>query len=98
MTDRSQTKMLADRMRQSETDPFLTLGPTAPSGWVYRDFHPMPRGQWLTLLDLLGDANVQVISANSRQLPPAAMCRAQIWISPEGQLAWARYLGGVQNV
>jgi hypothetical protein len=88
MTDRT----LADYMRESATDPFLLAGPQAPyGGWVYRDFRAMPQALWLTLLDLLGDG-IEIVSANSRQLPPAPRCRAQVWLSPEAQAAWDAYL------
>lgn len=52
----------------------------------------MPREQWIALLDMLGDENIEVVSANPRQLPPNEMCRAQIWISPQAQQTWDSYL------
>ena len=83
-------------MRESDADPFLRAGPPAPKpGWVYRDFRPMPQALWLTLLDLLGSENVVQVAANSRQLPPAAFCRAPLWISPVAQAAWRSYLAEV---
>lgn len=86
---------LADRLRQSESDPFLLAGPAAPHvGWVYRDFRLMPQSMWLQLLDLIGDENIKVVAVNSRQIPPAPMCRAQLWISPAGQARWTQYLTG----
>lgn len=88
---------LAGYMRQSEMEPFLLAGPPAPKrGWIYRDFRPMPRDLWIALLDLLGDGNVAFVAASASQLPPNAMCRAQIWISPEAQRAWKSYLGARQ--
>lgn len=87
------TKTLADFMRQSDTDPFLLAGPQPPKvGWVYRDFSLMPQVMWIELLDLLGGDQIEIVAANSRQLPPAVMCRAQIWIGPAAQAAWCEYL------
>jgi hypothetical protein len=84
---------LVDVLRESETDPFLLQGPPAPNaGWVYRDFRPMPQNFWLELLEFIGLDNIQVVACNPRQLPPAEMCRAQIWISPEAQTKWVAYL------
>ena len=93
MTDTAPNTTLADFMRESTSRPFLQMGPPAPkAGWVYRDFRAMPRDLWLSLLDLLGDDNIEVVAANQRQLPPADFCRAQIWISPAAQVAWTGYL------
>lgn len=86
------SKTLADYMRESETEPFLRIGPTPPDGWVYRDFRAMPCDLWLALLDLVGDTNIQIVAANSRQLPRAPMCRAQIFVNSAGQAAWSEYL------
>jgi hypothetical protein len=86
---------LADALRASENAPLLQIGPPAPdAGWIYRDFYPMPQAHWITLIDMLGMENIRVVAANARQLPPAPMCRAQIWISPAAQEAWAAYLKG----
>lgn len=88
-------KQLRDYMRESDTDPFLLFGPPAPnSGWVYRDFRPMPRAYWEQFLALIGSDEIQTAIVNSKQQPPAELCRAQIWISPAGQLAWRNYLAG----
>jgi hypothetical protein len=54
----------------------------------------MPQAIWHELLDLTGMDDIQVVSANSRQLPPAEFCRAQIWISPRAQDAWTQFLAG----
>ena len=54
----------------------------------------MPREAWLTLLDVLGDGNVELVGSNRHHLPPAKMCRAQMWVSPAGQAAWTNYLNG----
>jgi hypothetical protein len=84
---------LKDVLQKSATDPFLKMGPPAPmAGWIYRDFPLMPQAVWFELLDLLGDGNVKVVAAQSGQLPPAPMCRAQIWISPEAQARWDAYV------
>lgn len=84
---------LSAHLRESETNPLLLAGPPSDkAGWVYRDFHPMPTALWFELLDLLGDENIEIAAANSRQLPPAPMCRAQMWISPVAQEKWAAYL------
>ena len=87
------TKTLQDYMKASDTNPFLLMGPpTHDPSWVYRDFDPMPQSLWLQLLDVIGDENIRLVGANSKQLPPAAMCRAQIEISPNGQAAWKAFL------
>ena len=92
-------KTLEDYMRESETNDFLLCGPQSSKlGWIYRDFKPMPKEMWLKLLDIIGDSNIEVVSANIRQLPPAEWCRAQIWISPCGQNNWHKYLKENNNV
>lgn len=84
---------LAEIMRHSETDAYLNLGPPAPDpGWIYRDFYPMPQHQWTDLLAIIGPGNAKLVAANTKQLPPAEMCRAQLWISPAGQARWSAYL------
>ena len=86
-------RSLAERMKESETDSYLLMGPTPPyPGYVYRDFRAMPRDMWLNLIDIIGDENIKVCAADQRQLPPAEMCRAQIFISPKGQENWSNYL------
>lgn len=70
----------------------LLFGPPAPAGWVYRDFRPMPQIVWLRLLDLLGEENIQVVAASSRFLPPAPLCRAQLFINENAQAVWRDFL------
>ena len=84
---------LAWHLRQSESHPFLLLGPPAPKRWwVYRDFFAMPREMWLDLLGLLGEGDIELVAANDLTLPPAPLCRAQMWISPAAQKRWSDYL------
>lgn len=86
---------LADYLRISTTNPFLMIGPPPPEsrpGWVYRDFPKMPLAIWLELISLLGEDQLAICSANSRQLPPAEMCRAAVWVSPLAQERWETYL------
>ncbi len=87
------TPTLAGFMRESQAAPFLRMGPPAPlEGWVYRDFTPMPQAMWLELMALLGEDQVRIVACNVRQQPPAAMCRAQIWIGPQARVRWRAYL------
>ena len=87
--------LLTQHLRTSDTNPFLRIGPEAPTsrpGWVYRDFYKMPLATWESLLSLLGENEYILCSTNSKQLPPAKFCRASLWISPLAQERWAQYL------
>lgn len=88
------TTTLAEELKHSDTNEFLKIGPDCPGkpDWVYKDFRLMPQDMWLELINMLGDENIQICAANSRNLPPAKMCRAQIWISPQGQEIWDNYI------
>ena len=59
-------KSLSDYMRESDIDPHLLFGPPAPKeGWIYRDFYPMPKSMWIELLDLIGDKEIMIVTANT---------------------------------
>ena len=84
---------LAERMRESDEDPFLLCGPAhSDPSWVYRDFYPMPTQLWLELVWIVGEAHIQICSSNDEHIPPAPLCRAQIWISAFGKARWDEYL------
>jgi len=84
---------LVDHLKLSQTNPFLLMGPDAPDkGWIYRDFRAMPQAMWLELLDILGEGNFTIVSTLAQHQPPSPMCRAALWISPDAQFNWARYL------